>query len=66
MHCKNVKEAWDTLDIVHVGDGKMKKMRLQADDELVSQYFNKVINLTNQIKRNDDTISNLMKIEKVL
>jgi len=36
------------------------------EGELVSQYFDKLINLTNQIKRNGDTITTLMKIEKVV
>jgi hypothetical protein len=55
----------------------LKKERLQAlrrryellsmaEGESVSQYFDKLVNLANQMKRNGDTITNLMKIEKVV
>ena len=36
------------------------------EDETVSQYFDKVINLTNQMTRNGETVTDVMKVEKVL
>ena len=36
------------------------------EDEAVSQYFDKVINLTNQMTRNGETVTDVMKVEKVL
>jgi len=77
MHYESAKETWDALEKLYVGDGKLKKVRLQAlrrqyevltmeEDETVSQYFDKVINLTNQMKRNGETVTDVMKVEKVL
>jgi len=62
MRCKNVKDTWDTLERLYVGDGKLKKPRLQAprkqyemltmeEGESISQYFEKLVNLTNQMIR---------------
>jgi len=36
------------------------------EGEYVSLYFDKLVNLANQKIRNDDAITGLMKIEKVL
>jgi len=58
MHYESAKETWDALEKLYVGDGKLKKVRLQAlrrqyevltmeEDETVIQYFDKVINLPN-------------------
>jgi len=77
MHYESAKETWDALEKLYDGDGKLKKVRLQAlrrqyelltmeEDESVSQYFDKVINLTNQMTRNGETITDVMKVEKVL
>ena len=30
MHYESVKETWDALEKLYVGDGKLKKVRLQA------------------------------------
>ena len=77
MHYESEKETWDALEKLYAGDGKLKKVWLQAlrrqyevltmeKDETVSQYFDKVINLTNQMTRNDETVTDVMKVEKVL
>ena len=77
MHYESVNETWDALEKLYAGDGKLKKVRLQAlrrqyevltmeEDETVSQYFDKVINLTNQMTRTDETVTDVMKVEKVL
>jgi len=36
------------------------------DEESISQYFDKVINLTNQMTRNGENVTDVMKVEKVL
>jgi len=36
------------------------------EEETISHYFDKVVNLSNQMARNGDSITDLMKIEKVL
>ena len=77
MHYESAKETWDALEKLYVGDGKLKKVRLQAlrrqyevftmeEEEYVSQYFDKVINFTNQMTRNGETVTDVMKVEKVL
>ncbi|PNY05002.1 putative copia-type polyprotein [Trifolium pratense] len=77
LHCESAKEAWDTLARNYGGDEKLKKVRLQSlrrqyellqmnESETVSQYFVRLTSLTNQMVRNGETISDLMKIEKVL
>ena len=71
MHCENAKEAWDTVEVVYAGDDKLKKVILQAlrrqykllemtDIESMSQYFGWLINLTNQMRRNGETVTNLI------
>jgi len=65
------------VEKVYARDDKLKKVRLQAlrrqyellamtDIESMSQYFGQLINLTNQMRKNGETLTNLMKIEKVL
>jgi hypothetical protein len=77
MHYESVKETWDALERLYSRDGKLKKVRLQAlrrqyevltmeEEESVSQYLDKVINLTNQMTRNGETVTDVMKVEKVL
>ncbi|CAJ2632337.1 unnamed protein product [Trifolium pratense] len=77
LHCESAKEAWDTLARNYGGDEKLKKARLQSlrrqyellqmnESETVSQYFVRLTSLTNQMVRNGETITDLMKIEKVL
>ena len=77
MHYESAKVTWDALEKLYVGDGKLKKVRLQAlrrqcevltmeEEESVSQYFDKVINLTNQMIRNGENFTDVMKVEKVL
>jgi len=77
MHYKSAKWTWDALEKLYYADGKLKKARLQAlrrqyevltmeEEEYVSQYFDKVINFTNQMTRNGETVTDVMKVEKVL
>ena len=61
------------MEKLYSGDGKLKKVRLQAlrrqyevltmeEEESVGQYFDKVINLTNQMTRNGENITDVMKV----
>ena len=76
MHYGSAKETWDALEKLYSGDGKLKKVRLQAlrrqyevlimeEEESISQYYDKVINLTNQMTRKGETVTDVMKVEKV-
>jgi len=62
MRYENAMEIWDTLEILYSRDGKLKKVRLQAgrrqyemltmeEGESISQYFDKLVNLANQIRK---------------
>jgi len=77
MHYESSKETWDALKKLYSGDGKLKKMRLQAlrkqyevltmeEEETISQYSNKVVNMSNQMAINGESVTDLMKIEKVI
>ena len=77
MHYESPKETWDAFEKLYSGDGKLKKVRLQAlrrlyevltmeEEETISQYFDKVVNLSNQMSRNGENVTDLIKIEKVL
>jgi len=77
MHYESAKETWEALEKLYFGDGKLKKVRLQAlrrqyevltmeEEETISQYFDKVVNLSNQMARNGETVTDLMKVEKFL
>jgi len=77
MHYESAKETWEALEKLYFGDGKLKKVRLQAlrrqyevltmeEEETISQYFDKVMNLSDQMARNGETITDFMKVEKVL
>ncbi|WVZ06543.1 hypothetical protein V8G54_019889 [Vigna mungo] len=61
QNANTVKEAWDILCRCHAGGEKIKKVRLQTsrkqyemlqmqDDEKITEYFNKILTLTNQMK----------------
>jgi len=77
MHYESAKETCDALEKLYSSDGKLKKRRLQTlrrqyevlkmeEEESISQYFDKVINLTNQMTRNGENVTDVMKVEKVL
>ncbi|GAV79368.1 UBN2 domain-containing protein, partial [Cephalotus follicularis] len=71
------KEAWDTLYAAYKGEDKIKLVRLQTlrcefdylrmkDSELVEEFFNRVINLVNQMKVNGEAMENQKIVEKIL
>ncbi|GAU25658.1 hypothetical protein TSUD_265850 [Trifolium subterraneum] len=71
------KGACDTLKKIYGGDEKLKKVKLQAlrkqyemtqmnEGETVSDFFSRLVTLTNQMKACGETITGLQKVEKVL
>jgi len=67
----------EALEKLYSRDDKLKKVRLKTlrrqyevltmeEEETISQYFNKVVNLSNQMARNGESVTDLMKVEKVL
>jgi len=74
---KTSKEAWENLQKCFKGVEKVQRIRLQTlrgefeslqmkDDELISDYFSRVLIIANQIKRCGEEMSDLRVIEKVL
>ncbi|XP_047148339.1 uncharacterized protein LOC124820640 [Vigna umbellata] len=71
------REAWSILVRRHAGGDKIRKVKLQTlrrqyehlqmdEGEKVSEYFNKVLTTSNQMKRCSETIIDLMVIEKIM
>ncbi|XP_020573760.1 uncharacterized protein LOC110020111 [Phalaenopsis equestris] len=61
----SAKLAWKKLEVSYKGEEKVKKVRLQTlrsqfdvlhmkEGELVSDYFSRVITISNQLKRNGE------------
>ncbi|GAU22886.1 hypothetical protein TSUD_376970 [Trifolium subterraneum] len=74
---ETAKGARDTLKKIYGGDEKLKKVKLQAlrkqyemtqmnEGETVSDFFSRLVTLTNQMKACGETITDLQKVEKVL
>ena len=73
----SAKEAWEKLQVSYKGEDKVKKVRLQTlrrefdslymmEIESVSDYFSKVLAISNQIKRNGEKLENIVIVEKIL
>jgi len=71
------KEAWDILENYHNGGEKVKQIKLQSyrrkyemmqieEDQKVSDYFSKMIEIVNLMKNCGENISDQMVVEKVL
>ncbi|BAT89965.1 hypothetical protein VIGAN_06111300 [Vigna angularis var. angularis] len=71
------REAWNILVRCHAGGEKIKKVKLQMlrrqyelmqmdDNDKVSEYFNKILSIINQMKDYGEAISDLMIIEKIM
>ena len=71
------KEAWDILENYQNGGEKVKQVKLQSyrrkyemmqmeEDQKVSDYFSKMIEIMNLMKNHGENISDHMVVEKVL
>ncbi|XP_006595267.1 uncharacterized protein LOC114381587 [Glycine soja] len=71
------KKAWDTLEKSYAGDNKLKKVKLQtlirqyellqmSDQESISEFFSRILEITNQMNAYGDKQSDLGIIDKVL
>nr|GEW88413.1 retrovirus-related Pol polyprotein from transposon TNT 1-94 [Tanacetum cinerariifolium] len=71
------KEAWEILQNAFKGIDKMKKVRLQSlrgefeklqmeESETILDYFTRVLTISNEMKRNGESLSDTRVIEKIL
>nr|GFC44859.1 hypothetical protein [Tanacetum cinerariifolium] len=71
------KEAWEILQNTFKGIDKVKKVRLQTlrgeveklqmeEFETISDYFTRALNISNEMKRNGESLSDTRVIEKIL
>ena len=71
------KKAWDTLDKSYAGDSKLKKVKLQtlrrqyellqmSDQDSISEFFSRILAITNQMNAYGDKQSDLGIIDNVL
>ncbi|XP_074301084.1 uncharacterized protein LOC141632439 [Silene latifolia] len=71
------KQAWDTLQKFFEGVSRVKKVRLQnlrgefkklemLDKKSISDYFGRVLNIVNQMKRLGESMQDCRVVEKIL
>ena len=74
---KSAKEAWNKLQTSCKGSEQVKKVRLQIlrgefeslhmkASESISDYFTRVLTVSNQLKRNGETLEDTRIMEKIL
>ncbi|KAJ0566228.1 putative RNA-directed DNA polymerase [Helianthus annuus] len=74
---KTSKEAWDILHKSYRGETRVKTIKLQSlrcefdalnmkEGESIEEYFNRTITIVNQLRMNEDNISEQHVVEKIL
>ncbi|XP_021996329.1 uncharacterized protein LOC110893531 [Helianthus annuus] len=74
---KTSKEAWDILHKSYRGETRVKTIKLQSlrcefdalnmkEGESIEEYFNRTISIVNQLRMNEDNISEQQVVEKIL
>nr|XP_015881863.1 uncharacterized protein LOC107417742 [Ziziphus jujuba var. spinosa] len=74
---KSAKEAWEKLQISYKGADPVKKVRLRTvrvefemlnikEGEVISDYFSRVLMVTNQLKRNGEKLNDVKNMKKIL
>ena len=77
VEATSAKEAWEKLRTSYKGADQVKKVRLQTlrgefealqmkEGELVSDYFSRVLTVTNNLKRNGEKLDDVRIMEKFL
>ncbi|XP_017420317.1 uncharacterized protein LOC108330340 [Vigna angularis] len=77
QNASTTREAWEILVRCHFGGEKIRKVKLQTlrrqyelaqmeDNDKVSDYFTKILSITNQMKRYGESISDFMIVEKIM